>query len=145
MIRKRFFIDGIIFRRGRTTTGIVTACLLKMIVGDYSLLDRKQVGDWGRSVSPVSASTTDDDRLRHRYLGGEYKIILHLIGALENGRLSKSLTDRAIDCCDQVQNLRKAIYDYKLRVEALEPGSKKVKNGTLNLAVKNNVLFVDIC
>ncbi|KAJ3193150.1 hypothetical protein HK101_005337 [Irineochytrium annulatum] len=49
-----------------------------------------------------------------------------LIGVLENGRLAKRLTDKAIDLCEHMQNLRSAIYDYKLRVEALEVGSKKV-------------------
>jgi len=58
-------------------------------------------------------------------LEGEYKIILSLISVLQYGRLAKKLTDRAIDAMDSVQNLRKAVYDFKLRAEAAEPGSEK--------------------
>jgi hypothetical protein len=68
----------------------------------------------------------EEDRIKQRYLNGEYKLILQLLGVLENGRLAKKLTDSAIDLCEHMQNLRKAIFDYKLRVEALEVGSRKV-------------------
>jgi hypothetical protein len=41
------------------------------------------------------------------------------------GKLAKKLTDRAIDAMEGVQNLRKAILDFKRRVEAADPGSSK--------------------
>lgn len=43
---------------------------------------------------------------------GEYKTILQLVGVLSHGKVAKRLTDRAIDLMQDVQNLRKAIYEY---------------------------------
>jgi hypothetical protein len=62
-----------------------------------------------------------------RYTNGEYTIILQLVSALTYGKLAKRLTDHAINECDHMQNLRKAIYDYKLRLDALEVGSQKYR------------------
>jgi hypothetical protein len=42
---------------------------------------------------------------------GEYKIILQLVGVLSHGKTAKRLTDGAIDLMQDVQNLRKAIYE----------------------------------
>ena len=42
---------------------------------------------------------------------GEYKIILQLVGILSHGKTAKRLTDGAIDLMQDVQNLRKAIYE----------------------------------
>ena len=47
-------------------------------------------------------------------VSGEYKTILQLVGVLSHGKLAKRLTDRAIDAMQDVQNLRKAIYEYVL-------------------------------
>jgi len=44
---------------------------------------------------------------------------------LSHGRVAKRWTDQAIDAMQDVQNLRKAIYDYKLKCEACEKGSSK--------------------
>lgn len=43
---------------------------------------------------------------------GEYKVILQLVGILSHGKTAKRLTDGAIDLMQDVQNLRKAIYEY---------------------------------
>jgi hypothetical protein len=45
---------------------------------------------------------------------GEYKTILQLVGVLSHGKVAKRLTDRAVDLMQDVQNLRKAIYEYDL-------------------------------
>jgi len=42
---------------------------------------------------------------------GEYKTILQLVGVLSHGKIAKLLTDHAIDLMQDVQNLRKAIYE----------------------------------
>lgn len=42
---------------------------------------------------------------------GEYKTILQLVGVLSYGKIAKRLTDKAIDLMQDVQNLRKAIYE----------------------------------
>lgn len=56
---------------------------------------------------------------RERYLNGEYKIILQVVSVLTYGKLAKRLTDQAINMCDHMQNLRRAIYDYRLRMESM--------------------------
>ena len=45
---------------------------------------------------------------------GEYKTILQLVGVLSHGKTAKRLTDKAIDLMQDVQNLRKAIYEFVL-------------------------------
>ncbi|KAI8579918.1 hypothetical protein K450DRAFT_187884 [Umbelopsis ramanniana AG] len=123
--------------RGRTTTGMVTACLMTMILKNDLVMDMTSSYVVESSTTPL-ASTADlgelslynlDEDEAHqaaeRYTNGEYKIILQLVSALTYGKLAKRLTDHAINECDHMQNLRKAIYDYKLRLDALEVGSQK--------------------
>lgn len=67
---------------------------------------------------------------------------MQLVGVLSHGKVAKRLTDRAIDLMQDVQNLRKAIYEcvhhgdavlfishaansYKLKAGACEKGSPK--------------------
>ncbi|GAA5953720.1 hypothetical protein JCM8115_004129 [Rhodotorula mucilaginosa] len=107
--------------RGRTTTGMVACALV------YRILYNK------RAVFGLSASFMDapehgsswDGRESEPLLNGEYKIVLQLVGVLQHGKLAKRLADRAIDDMEAVQNLRTAIYSFKLRVEAADEGSKK--------------------
>ena len=49
---------------------------------------------------------------------GEYKTILQLVGVLSHGKMAKRLTDQAIDLMQDVQNLRKAIYEYVIPTPA---------------------------
>ncbi|KAJ3072961.1 hypothetical protein HDU98_002548 [Podochytrium sp. JEL0797] len=129
--------------RGRTTTGIIVACLLEMIVGNKNLLTNPPASltDDEPPLSPTPFSSgaipgsvggggggfCESARDTERYNNGEYKIILQLLGALEHGRIAKKLTDRAIDKCEHLQNLRIAILDYKMRLEALEVHTPKWK------------------
>ncbi|KAG6900693.1 hypothetical protein C0993_005005 [Termitomyces sp. T159_Od127] len=69
--------------------------------------------------------TIDGFSEEEAYLHGEYKTILQLVGVLSHGKAAKRLTDRAIDMMQDVQNLRNAIYDYKLKVDTCEKGSSK--------------------
>lgn len=81
-------------------------------------------------LGELSLYNLDEDEAHQaseRYANGEYKIILQLVSALTYGKLAKRLTDHAINECDHMQNLRKAIYDYKLRLDALEIGSQKYR------------------
>ena len=97
---------------------------MQMIVGNPSLIE---------NTSFILDSTEQDnfhftnstDELRNRYLSGEWKVILQLIAVLQYGKLAKYVTDKAIDQCEHLQNLRVAIFDYKLRIDALEYGTKK--------------------
>ncbi|GAA6059315.1 hypothetical protein JCM10212_005895 [Sporobolomyces blumeae] len=106
--------------RGRTTTGMVACALVYNI-----LFARSTAFDMAASFIAPDHGSSWDGREADPYLNGEYKIVLQLIGVLRNGKLAKKLTDRAIDNMEAVQNLRTAIYSFKLRVEAAESGSKK--------------------
>lgn len=126
--------------RGRTTTGMVAA----MLVANSLTLKNPRQGKRKNSISSVLSTETSvegpgsppspsaslvgdmwDAPEVNPYLEGEYKCILSLVSVLQYGRQAKKLTDRAIDAMDSVQNLRKAVYDFKLRAEAAEPGSEK--------------------
>ncbi len=108
--------------RGRTSTGLVITCLLQMIMGNEALIS--DPGSFLDEEETYSELTNEED-YRKRYLAGEWKVILQLIAVLQFGKLAKKLTDKAIDMCEHLQNLRVAIFDYKLRIDALEVGSKK--------------------
>ncbi|KAK4050677.1 hypothetical protein OIV83_003403 [Microbotryomycetes sp. JL201] len=107
--------------RGRTTTGMVAAVLVSNI-----LFERASTCDLAASMHE-STTLGWDSRESDPYLSGEYKIVLQLVGVLPHGKTAKKLVDRAIDNCEGVQNLRKAIYDFKLRAEAADDQSVKHK------------------
>ena len=134
--------------RGRTTTGMVIASLVSTVwhFGDQLVASYEMSGSM---ILPNSTSTEDavaqasaedeafgqpkdnlDSREDDLWLQGEWRTILQLVGVLSHGKLAKKLTDRAIDRMEAVQNLRKAIYDSKLRADNAEPGTKKHKHLT---------------
>ncbi|KAL4066939.1 inositol hexakisphosphate-domain-containing protein [Scleroderma yunnanense] len=126
------FIFNCQMGRGRTTTGMVTACLISTIIN-------WEGGDGVDSPEEVEVAnyydSMDGPSEEEAYLQGEYKTILQVVGVLSHGKLAKRLTDRAIDLMQDVQNLRKAIYDYKLKIDACERGSVKHRK-LMNVAVK---------
>ncbi|GAC94223.1 metal ion binding/oxidoreductase [Pseudozyma hubeiensis SY62] len=136
--------------RGRTTTGMVIASLVSTVwhYGDQLVSSYEMSGSM---VLPTSTSSDEavagaqivndaedeafgqpkdnlDNREDDLHLQGEWRTILQLVGVLSHGKLAKKLTDRAIDRMEAVQNLRKAIYDSKLRADNAEPGTKKHKH-----------------
>ncbi|KAG8213255.1 inositol hexakisphosphate-domain-containing protein [Butyriboletus roseoflavus] len=119
------FIFNCQMGRGRTTTGMVTACLISTVVNWVG----EECVSVAEDMSMLTCDSIDGLSEEEAYLQGEYKTILQLVGVLSHGKIAKRLTDRAIDLMQDVQNLRKAIYDYKLKVEACEKGS--VKQGKL--------------
>ncbi|KAF8623644.1 hypothetical protein AX17_007344 [Amanita inopinata Kibby_2008] len=121
MARAGDFIFNCQMGRGRTTTGMVTACLISSTL-TWKVQQGERVAE---TPSLDFYDTIDGPSEEEAYLQGEYKTILQLVGVLSHGKVAKRLTDRAIDLMQDVQNLRKAIYDYKLKVEACEKGSKK--------------------
>lgn len=113
--------------RGRTTTGMVVACLMRLILtADAQELSMSPINDVSDSIDNID----QDENERKRYMRGEYKLVLQLIRVLPHGKLSKMYADRAIDTCGHIQDIRGAIYDFKLRSESHEAGSKKLE-GTL--------------
>lgn len=123
-----------LYSRGRTTTGMIVASLLSMILSNDAIgdmTDSFMIDNSTTIINPFSPNNdygNDDESYdeRERYQNGEYRVILQLVSVLTYGKLAKRLTDQAINMCDHMQNLRKAIYDYKLRIEAMtDQGSKK--------------------
>lgn len=104
-----------------------------MIMGNTSLVGGLDSPETSTALLPSlldeepAALTDSIDDMRVRTKAGEWKVVLQLIAVLQYGKLAKRLTDRAIDICDQMQNLRVAITDYKLRIDALEVGSKRYR------------------
>jgi hypothetical protein len=109
--------------RGRTTTGMVTACLIATvmnlgrtpeiepdsIVGDYDAIDGPSEEEAYLQGTPPSNQGVRTAELTISL--GEYKVILQLVGILSHGKTAKRLTDGGIDLMQDVQNLRKAIYE----------------------------------
>jgi len=116
--------------RGRTTTGMTIASLVSTVMwhGETILQNPGILDD------PVNPDTDDKvrdmvmDREDQVHLAGEYRVILQLVGVLSRGKTAKRLADKAIDRMEAVQNLRKAIYDSKLRMDSADVGTKKHKH-----------------
>lgn len=114
---------------------MVTACLVAMIMtNDYVLMDRHgsiciDSPHAIRSSAHNVFNSESEESVEESYHNGEFKIILQLVSVLTYGKLAKRLTDKAINMCDHMQNLRRAIFDYKLRMDAIEdPKSKEYKS-----------------
>ncbi|CAE6515835.1 unnamed protein product [Rhizoctonia solani] len=89
---------------------------------NVALQDEDESSSATSHYDPIDGSYEEE-----AYLRGEYKIILQLVGVLSYGKVAKRVTDKAIDAMADVQNLRKAIFDYKLKVDASDAGSMKQK------------------
>ncbi|EGO24423.1 hypothetical protein SERLADRAFT_438035 [Serpula lacrymans var. lacrymans S7.9] len=127
--------------RGRTTTGMVSACLISTTMNWRG----EDHVDGHEEAMTDDYDTIDGPSEEEAYLQGEYKTILQLVGVLSHGKVAKRLTDRAIDLMQDVQNLRKAIYDYKLKVEACEKGSvkqRKLMSVAVNYLYRYGTLIV---
>ncbi|KDQ57083.1 hypothetical protein JAAARDRAFT_194263 [Jaapia argillacea MUCL 33604] len=124
------FIFNCQMGRGRTTTGMVTACL----IATTTSWTNQANGNSDEEVGSEGYDSIDGPSEEEAYLQGEYKTILQLVGVLSHGKVAKRLTDHAIDLMQDVQNLRKAVYDYKLKVDASEKGSAK-QHKLLNLGI----------
>lgn len=115
--------------RGRTTSGMIAAALVANIL--HSPLPADQLTSTTDTTGADGEADLEweshawDGREAEPYLAGEYKVILQLVGVLPYGKAAKRLTDKAIDNMEAVQNLRRAVYDFKLRAEAAPLGSKK--------------------
>ncbi|KAH9998939.1 inositol hexakisphosphate-domain-containing protein [Russula vinacea] len=102
------FIFNCQMGRGRTTTGMVTACLIATATN----LERDE---WTPDIEPdniVGDYDAIDGPQKRSVFAREYKVILQLVGVLSHGKTAKRLTDGAIDLMQDVQNLRKCIYEY---------------------------------
>jgi hypothetical protein len=122
---------------------MVTACLISSLITDWESSESNELSDDELALEMYDA--IDGPSEEEVYLAGEYKTILQLVGVLSHGKTAKRLTDKAIDLMQDVQNLRKAIYDYKLKVNACERGSlkeQKLRNITVNYLYRYGTLIV---
>ena len=97
--------------RGRTTTGMVAASLISTVLqwaGEEHYLADEAIAS---ASSAEHFDSLDGPSEEEAYLQGEYKTILQLVGVLSHGKFAKRVTDKAIDSMQDVQNLRKAIYE----------------------------------
>jgi hypothetical protein len=100
--------------RGRTTQGMVISSLLRLIVGNNQLVrdphgclpEFEEVEDGLLSNSVASLKDGVDANLERGYKAGQFNLILKLIAVLQYGKLAKFLTDKTIDQCDHMVNLR---------------------------------------
>ena len=104
--------------RGRTTTGMIISCIMKMVktCGTSELY---------KSLTLENLNVYDDDIEESHLLRGEYRIILQLMSVLSQGKLAKNIVDTAIDANQQMQNLREAIYTYKCKLRQTGPNTKQ--------------------
>ncbi|KAK0223506.1 inositol hexakisphosphate-domain-containing protein [Armillaria fumosa] len=135
------FIFNCQMGRGRTTTGMVTACLISTMMNWNSRTNDILSHDEAAGVFDSIDGYSEEEAYRQ----GEYKTILQLVGVLSHGKVAKRLADRAVDQMQDVQNLRKTIYDYKLKVDACEKGSlkeRKLRSVTVNYLYRYGMLIV---
>lgn len=127
--------------RGRTSVSLCIASLVSTIhlyrdeilndtmMASSILTSNSTDEEDGKSTTTSQRMTNAKDFLDNRedelFLQGEYRTILQLVGVLSHGKLAKRLVDAAIDRMEAVQNLRKAIYDSRLRAENADFKSKK--------------------
>jgi len=97
--------------RGRTTTGMVLACLWCYIVGQAEL---------STTVQDNLALSDIINTSELRYRRGEFKVILRLVRVLKGGGKLKNLLDMIIDQCAIFQNLREAITEHQRLSEAAQ-------------------------
>ncbi|KIJ51469.1 hypothetical protein M422DRAFT_157971 [Sphaerobolus stellatus SS14] len=126
--------------RGRTTTGMVAASLVSTILTQ----DMASVQALLES-SEYELTAAEDPSLEEVYLQGDFKVILQLVGVLSYGKPAKRITDMVIDMMQDVQNLRKTVYDYKLKADGSAPGSSKhikLQSVALNYLYRYGALIV---
>ncbi|KAF9510295.1 hypothetical protein BS47DRAFT_1373349 [Hydnum rufescens UP504] len=114
--------------RGRTTTGMAAAVLISTIASRDVTLDPVE-------QEQADAASLIYDRFdgfdEAAYLNGENSDPLSTYSSCSYSplsplrRVAKRICDRAIDTVDGVQNLRKAVFDYKVKVDALDTTSAK--------------------
>jgi len=150
--------------RGRTTTGMIVACLwfhvtgrVKVRIDDLAaaeapeLLETKQSATTGGTGTGTSDDSSDDDddgaggrragadpareaarrereeaRARHdaALKGGWYPVVKALTRVLPDGANVKRVTDRMIDLCGAMQNLREVVFEMQVLAEQALPRNK---------------------
>ena len=117
--------------RGRTTTGTVIGCLVYLAnaSAECNSALSQDAASSPSCDSDFSAFVVQSEKeaalMEQEFLDGNYRLILMLVRVLRYGKQSKRLADAAIDMCAQVQNLREAIYKFKLQLNSMETKHRK--------------------
>eukprot|EP01029_Cantina_marsupialis_P007753 TRINITY_DN1879_c1_g3_i2.p1 TRINITY_DN1879_c1_g3~~TRINITY_DN1879_c1_g3_i2.p1 ORF type:complete len:1139 (-),score=419.55 TRINITY_DN1879_c1_g3_i2:173-3589(-) len=97
--------------RGRTTTGMVVACMTRLWkMNKFDAIYQEHI-----DMQNAGPAMFEDQLVRLKR--GNYKVILSLMRVLHEGAKVKIVMDSVIDTCSIMQNLREAIFDYKCRSE----------------------------
>jgi protein-tyrosine phosphatase len=113
--------------RGRTTSGMVIATMMFLVKNGF---DMGSCPNDNSLILSTFSNNSISEEVKQTFINGEYKVILQLVSVLQYGKIAKHLADMAIDSCAHIQNIRSAIYDYKIRVESLE-SLKSIKESVL--------------
>lgn len=115
--------------RGRTTFGMVAACIVKAVQMSSKLNKMVETGigsrDWADGIiKKTFEELTDSEDLKDTYLMGEFEVVKELLEKMPAFRDGKQLADKMIDLCGTppegtgLQNLRKCIIQTKYKYDA---------------------------
>eukprot|EP00475_Leptophrys_vorax_P003053 TRINITY_DN11766_c0_g1_i1.p1 TRINITY_DN11766_c0_g1~~TRINITY_DN11766_c0_g1_i1.p1 ORF type:complete len:864 (+),score=197.56 TRINITY_DN11766_c0_g1_i1:351-2594(+) len=131
-----YFVFNCQMGRGRTTTGIVIACLWIWKCQDLIKLNQKPqlkldlpVGNVTKSpvIRPTLSPADEAKLVEESLMNGEYKVIMRLARLLSHGPRVKAEVDAIIDHCSEMQNLRTAIFNLKTRAESVTNAKVKAE------------------
>lgn len=126
---------------GRTTTGTVIACLLKLRI-DYGRpirvvvddLAHKKVDSCSDSEDQMSASTSIPEKIMNRENSGhsfginDILLLWKITRLFDNGVECREALDSIIDRCSALQNIRQAVLQYRqlFNQQHVEPRERRV-------------------
>jgi len=105
------FIFNCQMGRGRTTTGMIVYALWKHKCNLCRIPSVQSTPRKSRSAAEESS----EEKSKEALINGEYNSVLALLRILPKGKEAKKWCDDVIDVLSHMQNLRKAIYQMKLR------------------------------
>jgi hypothetical protein len=115
--------------QGRTTTGMVTACIVKAVQMSSKLKQMVESGigsqDWAQGIiHKTFEELKESEDLKDPYLMGEFEVIKELLEKVPATKDGKVLADKMIDLCGSppegtgIQNIRKCIILTKYKYDA---------------------------
>jgi len=115
--------------QGRTTTGMVMACIVKAVMMSTKLTKMVESGigspDWAENIiHKTFEELAESDDLKDPTLMGEFEVIKELLEKMPESKSGKVLADKMIDLCGippegtGIQNLRKCIIRTKYKYDA---------------------------
>lgn len=101
--RDACFVFNCQMGRGRTTTGMVIACLVQA----------REMRDAGMELPFHTMSVAEVRTEMEALKAGEFGVVRSLLRVLDSGNEGKLMLDAVIDACDAMQNLRESILNYR--------------------------------